>query len=216
MEENMKKLKNIAVMLICVFAVGILGGCASEADMSSYLKALLDTSYKNETQGFVEMKLGTAEEANALYEQGIENGVSAFCERLSISDELKEDYRELYMDILRNVRYSVEDAKKQKDGSYIVNVSYEKMNLFEPAIQLYQDNVAALVNEQANSDENISSEDMVNVVIKEFKSSMESILSKVEYDEPETMTVRIEIKDNVYTPNEDDVRTLEESLVDWE
>lgn len=212
----MKKLKNIAVMLICVFAVGILGGCASEADMSSYLKALLDTSYKNETQGFVEMKLGTAEEANALYEQGIENGVSAFCERLSISDELKEDYRELYMDILRNVRYSVEDAKKQKDGSYIVNVSYEKMNLFEPAIQLYQDNVAALVNEQANSDENISSEDMVNVVIKEFKSSMESILSKVEYDEPETMTVRIEIKDNVYTPNEDDVRTLEESLVDWE
>jgi hypothetical protein len=216
MEENMKKLKNIAVMFICVFAACILGGCASEADMSSYLKALLDTSYKNETQGFVEMKLGTAEEANALYEQGIENGVSAFCERLGMSDELKEDYRELYMDILRNVRYSVEDAKKQKDGSYIVNVSYEKMNLFEPAIQLYQDNVAALVNEQANSDENISSEDMVNVVIKEFKSSMESILSEAEYNEPETMTVRIEIKDNVYTPNEDDVRTLEESLVDWE
>lgn len=36
------------------------------------------------------------------------------------------------MDLLSKVRYTVDEASKQSDGSYIVTVSYEKMNILNP------------------------------------------------------------------------------------
>ena len=72
-------MKKIIMLLACVLTVGILGGCTSGKDVRSYLQALLDTSYKNDTAAFVKMGLGTGEDASALYEQGIDNGTEAFC-----------------------------------------------------------------------------------------------------------------------------------------
>lgn len=59
----MKNVKRIALALVCVLMVGILGGCGSKFDAQAYLNALLDASYKNDSTAFVEMKIGTAEEA---------------------------------------------------------------------------------------------------------------------------------------------------------
>ena len=48
------------------------------------------------------------------------------------------------------------------------------------------------------------------------KSHIEAVLAEVQYNEPQTMTVRIELIDNVYTPNTDDVAELEKALFDGE
>jgi hypothetical protein len=198
--------------------VGVLvfGGCTSNKDISKYLEALLDTSYKNDTSEFVKIKLGTEDEATALYSQGIEDGVTAFCESLNVPEGLDEDFRELYMDMLKLVKYEVGDAVKQSDGSYIVTVTYEKMNIFKPAVEIYEDSVAEIVDGWANSDEDIDDEEKQRQVILEFKNSMETVMSQITYDEPQEMTVRIELDDNKYTPNMSDVGELEKALMDWE
>jgi hypothetical protein len=196
--------------------IGIMGGCSSNKDMSKYLQALLDVSYKNDTSEFVKIKLGTEDEATALYNQGIEDGVTAFCDSLNVPEGLDEDFRELYINMLKLVKYEVGDAVKQSDGSYIVTVTYEKMNIFKPAVEIYEDSVASIVDGWANSDEDIDDEEKQRQIILEFKNSMETAMSQVTYEEPQEMTVRIELADNQYTPNMSDVSELEKALMDWE
>ena len=45
---------------------------------------------------------------------------------------------------------------------------------------------------------------------------MENVLAQVQYDEKASMTVRIELVNNVYTPNADDIAGLEKALFDGE
>ncbi len=211
-----KYLKKILFALVGILMVGALSGCTSDKTVKTYLQALLDASYKNDSSAFVDMKLGKAEEAQALYIQGIDTGVSVFCSRMGISDEYKEEFRQLYMEMLGKVRYTVDTAEKQSDGSYIVSVTYEKMRIFEPALTLYQEKVAALGDAWKNSDDVPSEEEIVERVILEFKESMEKVLSEVTYEEAASMNVRIELEDNVYTPNVDDIMELEKALFDGE
>jgi hypothetical protein len=211
-----KNIRNLLTVLIFVAVVGILGGCTSNKDISKYLEALLDTSYKNDISGFVDIKLGTEDEAKALYNQGIDEGVTAFCDSLSVPEGLDEDFRTLYMNMLKMVKYEVGSAVKQSDGSYNVTVTYEKMNIFQPTVEIYEENVAEVANDWANSEENIDEEEKQRQVILEFKNSMETAMSQVTYDEPKDMTVRIELVDNKYTPNMSDVKELEKALLDWE
>lgn len=211
-----KSITKILFLLTGVLMLGAVSGCTSDKSVKTYLQALLDTSYKNDSSAFVEIRLGTEEEAQALYEQGIDTGVGVFCSRLGVSDEYKEEFRQVYMDMLGKVRYSVEEAKKQSDGSYIVTVAYEKMKVFKPALALHQENVAAMMEEWANASESPAEEEMVAAVYREFKNSMETVLAEVQYEEPASMTVRIELVDNVYTPNANDIEELEKALFDGE
>ena len=58
----MKNLKKAALLLVSVLGISVLGGCGG-FDASAYTKALLDNSYKNDSTDFVDLKIGTAEEA---------------------------------------------------------------------------------------------------------------------------------------------------------
>lgn len=211
-----KSVNKMMLLLIGVLVVGAVSGCASDKSVRTYLQALLDTSYKNNSDAFVEIKLGTQEDAQALYEQGIDTGVGVFCSRLGVSDAYKEEFRQVYMDMLGKVRYTVEEAEKQSDGSYNVTVTYEKMNIFDPALAMHEENVAAMMEEWANAAEPPSEEEMVAATYREFKNCMETVLAGVQYDEAATMTVRIELVDNVYTPNANDIEELEKALFDGE
>lgn len=221
--ENTKTkrgMTKILFVLMAVLVMGTVSGCTSDKSVRTYLQALLDTSYKNDSKAFVEIKLGNEQDAQALYEQGIDTGVGVFCSRLGVSDEymelFREEFRQIYIDMLGKVRYTVEDAEKQSDGSYIVTVSYQKMNIFRPALALHQENVAAMMDEWAQAPEAPSEEEMVAAVYREFKSSMETVLADVQYDEEASMTVRIELVNNVYTPNASDIEDLEKALFDGE
>ncbi|MDE7322411.1 MAG: hypothetical protein K2N73_06700 [Lachnospiraceae bacterium] len=210
-------MNKILLLILGILAVGMLGGCSTDTSVKTYLQALLDASYKNDSTAFVKMKLGTEEDAQALYERGIDTGVSVFCGKIGASDDYKEAFRATYMDMLCKVRYTVDEASKQSDGSYIVTVSYEKMNVFKPALELHQNNVAAMTEEWAKTPESApSKEDMVKEVILEFKNSMEAVLADVQYSEAQTMSIKIELANNIYTPNADDIATLEKALFDGE
>ena len=129
--------------------------------------------------------------------------------------EATQCFRTLYKDMLSKVRYEVGKAEKQSDGSYQVVVSYEKMNVFQPATAMYQEKVAELAKEWTEGDAP-SEEEMMHQIVLTYKESLEAVLAEVQYNEPQTMTVRIELIDNVYTPNTDDVAELEKALFDGE
>ena len=214
----MKNMKKLVVMLVCVMAIGLLGGCGKSFDASAYTKALLDNSYKNDPSGIVDMKIGTAEEAAALYEEGLDNEMEAMGASSDFTEEQVAAYREVIADILAGAKYTVGEAEKQDDGSYVVTVTYEQMNIFEPAMEAYMAEVtemttvwteAVLAGEEAPTEE-----EMYNEIIVALKDCLAETLTTVTYDEPATATVRIELVDKKYQPNEADIANLESVFFD--
>lgn len=212
-----KVMRKVALVLASVMMMGLLSGCGS-FDASAYLAALLDNSYKNDSTAIVEQKIATAEEAAALYEEGLDTKIDVFVSSFGISEEQAESLRASIADMLSKVKYTVGEAEKQDDDSYVVTVTYEQMNVFAPLLENYMATVEEMVNawtEAALAGEATPSEDeMMDEVLTAFGTTLDEVLANVTYAEPQTMTVRIELVDGMYTPNETDLYNLENVLFD--
>lgn len=215
----MKKMRKIAILLAAAMLATVLGGCGS-FDASGYIKALLDNSYKNDSAAFVEQKIGTKEQATDLYEQGIETAMGSLTDQVQLSDELKAEFETVVKDIYKSVKYTVGEAVKKDDGSYEVEVKYQKMNVFAPAMESFNTASEAYVEEmteKASSGEEVPSEEEINEAsFTMLKDAIKDSMANVTYGDEETTTVRVELVNKVYTPNEDDVYNLEQLLFDIE
>ena len=210
----MKKLKMMAAALVAVLAIGLFGGCGISFDAASYVKALLDNSYKDDSTEFVEQKVGTAEEASAIYEQGIESELTALLAGNAVSDELQDEYRQVLKDIFKSVKYTVGDAQKQDDGSYVVTVNYEQMQIFGAAMDSYMTKVEEMTDEWTQAEELPSDEEMYEQIYAALKDCLKDALSNVTYADEASTTIRVEIVDNTYTPNDGDIANLESVMFD--
>ena len=212
-----KVMRKVALVLASVMMMGLLSGCGS-FDASAYLAALLDNSYKNDSTAIVEQKIATAEEAAALYEEGLDAKIDVFVSSFGISEEQAESLRASIADMLSKVKYTVGEAEKQDDDSYVVTVTYEQMNVFAPLLENYMATVEEMVNawtEAALAGEATPSEyEMMDEVLTAFGTTLDEVLANVTSAEPQTMTVRIELVDGMYTPNETDLYNLENVLFD--
>lgn len=214
----MKKImKKIAVIMSCVMMAGMLAGCA-KFDASAYLQALLDNSYKNDSTALVELGIGTEEEAASIYEQGLDTEMQALTSTAGISEDQVEGLRDVIADMLAGAKYTVGEAEAQDDGSYVVTVTYEQMQVFGPTIDNYMAETEALVAEWTEAalagEEVASEEELMAEVIGLFETVLADAVANATYDAPQTTTVRIEKVEDTYQPNTEDLTNLEYVLFD--
>lgn len=209
----MKTKKAAAAAVILVISI-MITSCGPKLDAKAYLQAMLDLSYKGDSAKYVEMELGTAEDAVLVYERGIDAEMAYFENKMNMSDGLKSDFREFFKEMYSKAKYTVDDAKKQDDGSYTVEISYERMKLFEPAVALYNKNIEALPEKWAGMEESPSQDEMLEDMAEVLRDALRTSMENVEYDAPGTLTIKIALVDNVYTPDTTDVAELEKALFD--
>lgn len=207
-------MKKVAIMLVCALMVGLLGGCGSSFDASAYMQAILDNSYKNDSSQLVSQKVGTAEEAEELYNQGVDLQVDALLLGTNPTDAQKEEYRQIVKDILKAAKYTVGEAEKQEDNSYVVTITYEKMNIFSPAMEDFYARSEDQNEVWMESEEAITQDEIFAWSLETMKESLKSALANVTYEAPEEMTVRVELNDRTYSPNTSDIEKLSNALFD--
>lgn len=206
----MKTMKKIALVLSAVLVLGMMAGCGS-FDASAYVKAVLDNSYKNDSTGYVEQKIATAEEAAEVYNQGLDNEMNAFVNSagVSISDDVKANFRQLFADLYAAANYTVKDAEKQSDGSYKVTVEYQTLNVFGPAYTAY---MAELENfDQSQYDDTQALYDAVFTLLSDC---VKAELANPQYGDTQETTITVSLQDKVYQPSTTDLTNLEQSLFD--
>lgn len=204
----------IKAIIMCMMLCGLLTACGNKLDAQAYLQAMLDLSYKGDAAAYVEMGLGTADEAAALFERGIDSEMSFFKEKLSMSEELEADFRSLFKEIYGKAKYTVGEAKKQKDGSYAVEITYERLKVFEPALLSYNERIEALPAAWAKLEAAPTQEEMLEDMTEILRDALRESVENAVYNAQETLTIRIELIENVYTPNSQDVISLEKALFD--
>ncbi|MDE5825673.1 MAG: hypothetical protein K2H91_13450 [Lachnospiraceae bacterium] len=190
-----------------------------EVPYDQYLSALLDVYYRNDSQAFVALGLGTAEEATAFYNEifdmellsmELESFLGMEC-----PEEIENDLRTLMMQLLGGARYAVTGCEQQPDGSYEVTIIYEKMIVFNPLMELYMAIVTDLSQTWfADYASMPSEEDMMVQLLAALCSSLRVCLDNVTYAEPAITTVSIELQDGTYLPNMADIANLESLLFD--
>lgn len=202
--------KCMAVLLVAIVA---LTGCAS-FDASAYLKATLDNCYKNDSTDFVKQKIGTKEEAEELYQQGLDTNMNQLA-GYTMDDDTKADMEKLFADIYASADYTVGEAEKDGDG-YIVTVTYRPMTLFDKAEEAYYAAVeekTAEITQRVLNGEDVSDEEIEKMAIELYIATFREQLESVEYGEEATIDIRIELNDNVYSPNLSDLGDFESAVL---
>ncbi len=199
----MKQKKRVAILLVCAMVIGMIAGCGLGFDAGKYVQGQLDNSYKNDSTLIVEQKVGTKEEAQQVYEDGIDTVVNNFFLGISVSDDVKDRYGKIFEDMFAKADYTVKEAEKQSDGSYVVTVEYKKMKIFGPTMDAVQ----------AQADQiDVSSMDSYFNYMADI---MEGLLSDgCEYEDAQTATVKVEISNKQYTINTTDLSNLTNNMFD--
>lgn len=184
-----------------------------------YLSALMDVYYRNDSQAFVALGLGTAEDAALLYNTVI----AAELDSLDIDsllgincpEELKNDLRALMIQLLGCARYAVTGCDLQPDGTYEITVIYEQVEFFKPAMELYTAVVKDLANTWLADPASFpSEEDMMIQLVAAFCSSMRACVENITYAEPAVTTVLLLPQNGTYIPDAEDIANLETLLFD--
>ena len=109
----------IAAALIILAAAAAAGICLylNRFDPEAYVQAVLDVSYKKETEEYEEITGVSKEEAEAVFEENLDATMEEF-ESSPMPEELRPQYRELFGEIAMQVSYTVGEVHREDDGSY--------------------------------------------------------------------------------------------------
>ncbi len=207
----------LAVLAVMLMTLLTLSGCQKEFDASGYLKAILDNSYKHDDTAFLEQKIGTEEQAEELFQEGIDNNMDAMTASLSIPEDQEADFRTLFEDIYSKADYTVGETEKQDDDSYVVTVTYRPMELFSQVETQLTEEVNNLtesyMQDAMNGGEVPDEETLTAEIMQLYKDLTNAQLENLTYGDEQSCQVRIELNDKVYTPNTDDLMTLENGIL---
>ncbi|MGF0034406.1 hypothetical protein ACQRBN_15850 [Bariatricus sp. SGI.154] len=207
----MRKRGLLAVLLVVVMTV--LCGCGgmSTEDAQSYAKSVLDASYKGEFAKYMEWTKSSEEEAKELYEGNIDVTMKeAGFSDLGLSEEMTENYRQLFLDMIKLAKYDVGEAKEASDDAFTIDVTVEPFIAFEGL----QDEVNTAVTEELTNVEQIPSDEEINQMVfqKMYELMAERIAAPV-YGDPTTVTITVKPDaDNVYYIAQEDMTALDDAL----
>ena len=200
----------MAVMMV------LLGGC-TKFDACTYMQALLDVSYRNETEDYMELTGAAQEDADAIFQNNLDATMHEF-HTAELSEELEESYRSLFEKTVKQVKYTVGEAVEEEDG-YTVDISVEPILLFDNTYEEFQkkaeEYAAEISNHVMEGEEMPSDEEIQDHIYQTYYEVLtEELEAGLTYGETENITVHIhKTEDGVYEIPDEDLRALDQAMI---
>ncbi|MDE7366606.1 MAG: hypothetical protein K2N24_04555 [Lachnospiraceae bacterium] len=133
MKTNTKK---TAVILLAVLIIISLTGCSlmgnSKKTYANYVQSLLDVNYKADFTNYMKITNSTQEEAQTVYDDGLNYLADALMVAYGINDvegsDIKSQFVELAKEIYSHASYEIEGVTKT-DGVYQVSVNIQPIDI---------------------------------------------------------------------------------------
>lgn len=206
----------------------------TEEDARLLVRGNIDTIYRGEHDPAYLQLIGETEaEAEADYLAGLAVEAEYFTLYWGIVDsdwgesfaDLSESFREeliaLYDEIYSHTSYEIENTAFQTDGTYIVTVSVRPIDIMRRAEDLYiNDSYAPLNtfwNKYTETEISTMSDAEYTAYTHEYGQvlvrMMRDLLTDIGYEETETVFIRVERENGVYTVNEEDWQTFDSAVI---
>ncbi|CUX44489.1 hypothetical protein [Clostridium sp. C105KSO13] len=214
----MSKKRKLSVVLLMAIILTLLGGCIKKFNASGYTKAILDVSYKNKTDQYIELTGASEKEAQKIFEKNMDTTMKAF-EALNFPEEMEKKYRKLFEVLSKNVKYTVGEAVEDKERNFTVDVSIKPITIFGDTYGEFQKQAKSYAeevsNDVLNGAEMPSDEVMQNNVYQIYYNILKSTIEAgIPYGDTETVTVHVNKSDgNVYEIPKEDVKTLHDKMI---
>lgn len=214
----MNRKRKIWAVVLTAAALALLGGCGKKFDAAGYTKALLDVSYKNETEKYIELTGSSKEAAEEIFEKRMDVTMEGF-DSMDFPSELEDKFRTLFESLTKNVKYTVGEAVEDDKGNFTVDVSIEPVTLFDDTYDEFQkqakDYATNVANEVMNGKEMPSDEDMQNSVYEIYYNILKSAMDKgIQYGEVQKITVHVnKTKGDIYEIPEEDMTAMEKAMI---
>lgn len=198
--------------VLVVAVVLLLAACRmSPEEVGTYAQSILDASYKADFDEYTKQTESTEEEAEQLYESNIDQMLTiAGFDSAGLSDELLENYRQLFKDMLTLAEYEVGDVTEEEDGSFTVSVTAKPLTAFEGLEAEVTEAVQAELSEITDISQ-IPGQDEINQMV--FQKMYESLKKRMEsptYGDPQQAELHVsKDSDNVYSVSEADLTALD-------
>lgn len=204
------------MLVASLFLFGACGG--GTYDASGYVKSVLDAQTKGELDEYLELTDSTQKEAEQLYKGNIDTQMESL-EGMELSDELADKYRQLFVNVFKNAKYEVGEAKEGDDDTFTVPVEVETFQLFaglDDEMLKFQEEMVAELEAQALAGEAPPNE---AEYMERFYQHMYDLLNeKVEnptYGEKTTIKVTVsKNSDGIYEADEKDLEEIGNKTVD--
>ena len=136
--------KRRIILIAAVIAVLVAAAAAgaylymNRFDAGEYVQAVLDVSYKNKTDKYVEITGVSEKEAEKIFEDNLDATMKGF-ETSDMPDELLPKYRELFSELAKNVSYTVGKPVRGENSVYSVTVKVKPVTLFPDTYGTFQE-----------------------------------------------------------------------------
>lgn len=214
-------MKLVSVMLILIIVASMLGGCGADFDARRYVQGMLDCYIKGEFEDYQFMTDATEEEARIEYDSYY-SFVEASYEGFqltddSVLDELAIAYKELY----QSARYAANEAVKNEDGSYSVEVDISPLTVVtEYNENIYNERLAEIEEpffaEIENGVEHTQAE-YDQLVVELDLQLVKEMIDNVTYGDPMSITVTVfeDESDGLYYLSDEDFWKLDAAIFNY-
>jgi len=212
--------KKLSILFIMCFAISfVLTGCMQTFDASGYIKAGLDANTKGEFEAYAEITGSTVEEVEALYNQAIETEMQ-YIASYNVSDEKKEEFRQLFIDMYKNFKYEVGEATRNDDKSYTVPVTTYKLIIFEGMMEKGEEYLTNYAQTEVDAGRTPTQEQIEAEAINFMYDEMKEKLAACQYAVPVTTNITVSPTKQgsqlIYSADTYQLQAIIESMVDIE
>ena len=220
----MNRKKKIAAVVTGILILAA-AGCAgvwiyiNRFDPRAYVQAVLDVSYKDETEAYMEIADVTEEEADAVFENNLDATMEEF-ESSPMPEELKPQYWELFGEIAKSVNYTVGEAVREEDGSFSVPLKVKPVTLFADTYDQFREKAQEYADQVTDSvmqgAEMPSDEEMQGEVYRIYYDVLKAAMDAGPlYGEAQDITLRVAKNDSgEYEVNTTDMQELDAMLIE--
>lgn len=214
------------IILIAAVIVVLVAGAAAGAylymnrfDAGEYVRAVLDVSYKNKTDKYVEITGIPEEEAAQIFEDNLNATMKGF-ETSSMPEALLPQYRELFSELAKRVSYTVGQPVKKEAGIYEVTVKVKPVTLFPDTYGTFQEKAQEYADQVTNSVMNGAEmpgeEEMQNQIYQIYYDVLKShVDSGMLYGEAKDVVLRVKKEGSrEFTIDQEDMDELDSLLIE--
>lgn len=219
----MKKLKICSALAALVLCLTALTACGGGFDAASLLKGNLDVIYLGTCDDSHLKSVGlTREEANEYYEEGILVEADYFADYFqsdydSLSEATQQKIVDMYKQIYAKSKYELGNTTKNGE-TYLVSLTVYPIDIISKYVDedfdaFYDDFEARLNNGEFDS---LSDAEFEELWINEIIDGVSARLDKIDYLEPEVISVQIaKDSDGYYTITDNDFQRIDSLIIQY-
>ena len=208
-----KRLFVMTVIMLSLFIV--LSACSGSFNASKYVENQLNALYKAEFKAAAKDTEEDEDDYKKVREAIIDGAVNEAAATIDLTDEQKEAYYNALDSLMKQAKYDVIDEEKVSDG-------YEVKVKVTPIINMKNMNNEAAAEEAMMGfmpeieGEDSSDEEKKEKFIELFMNWMLEGLENVAYGEEEEITIKVTLKDKVYSITESSQKAFMEAIFPME